>query len=116
MQNRRGPEVMTAVSKRAPQTFIEVRDGVPVVRGTTISPYIVAALTHGETMEEIIADYPQLSAEQIEAAVSFATLYPNPGPPLPARSFKRMLSDMAQAGVWDADSAGNAGAGPASMT
>jgi len=101
---------MTAISKRAPQTLIEVQDGLPVIRGTTMSPYMIAALTHGETMAEIIADYPHLSVEQIEAAVSYATLYPQPDPPLPARSFKRMLADMAHAGVWDIDAAGDTGA------
>jgi uncharacterized protein (DUF433 family) len=106
---------MTAISKRAPQTLIEVQDGLPVIRGTTMSPYMIAALTHGETMAEIIADYPRLSVEQIEAAVSYATLYPQPDPPLPARSFKRMLADMAHAGVWDIDAAGDTGEGPVSM-
>ena len=28
-------------------------------------------------------------------------MYPRPGRPLPARSFKRMLSDLATAGAWD---------------
>jgi uncharacterized protein (DUF433 family) len=105
---------MTSISKRAPKALIEIRDGEPVIRGTTVSPYLISALTQGETMAEIIADYPHLSVEQVEAAVSYAILYPKPGPPLPARSFKRMLADMAQSGVWD-DPAGDASAGPVPM-
>jgi uncharacterized protein (DUF433 family) len=100
---------MTAISQPAPQTLIEVRDGVPVIRDTEVSPYTIAALARGETMAEIIGDYPQLSVEQIDAAIGYAQRYPRPGQPLPSRSFKRMLADMAQAGVWDVEPPGDAG-------
>ena len=45
-----------------------------------------------------------MSREQVEAAAEFAKVYPKPGRPLPPRSFKRMLSDMAELGVWDIES------------
>jgi len=73
----------------------------PVLRGTGIPVHVVAALARGQSTTEIIEDYPVLTAEQVEAAVEYATVYPRTGRPLPTRSFKRMLSDLAAAGVWD---------------
>jgi hypothetical protein len=37
----------------------------------------------------------------VEAAVEYARIYPRTGGPLPSRSLKRMLADLAAAGVWD---------------
>ena len=54
-------------------------------------------------MPEILEDYPGLTTDQVEAAIEYAKVYPKPGRPLPARSFKRMLSDMAKSGVWDVE-------------
>ena len=64
---------------------------------------MIAALARGQTVTEIIEDYPSLTPEQIDAAVEYAKVYPKTGRPLPTRSFKRMLSDMAESGVWDVD-------------
>jgi hypothetical protein len=50
---------------------------------------------------DIREDYPSLTPAQIDAAIEYTNVYPKPGRPLPARSFKRMLSDMAESGVWD---------------
>ena len=61
----------------------------------------VAALTAGQSVAEIIEDYPGLTPAQVEAAVEYAKVYPKPGRPLPPRSLKRMLSDLATTGVWD---------------
>ena len=36
-----------------------------------------------------------LTPAQIEAATEYAKVYPKPGRPLPRRSFKKMLADMA---------------------
>jgi uncharacterized protein (DUF433 family) len=76
----------------------------PVIRGTETSAYVIAALTQGETIAEIIDDYPGLTAAQIEAAIEYAKVYPRPGRPLPGRSFKKALTDMAESGVWDVES------------
>lgn len=75
----------------------------PVIRGTDLSAYVIAALTHGQTAAEIAEDHPGLTPAQIEAATEYAKVYPKPGRPLPVRSFKRMLSDMAASGVWDVE-------------
>jgi uncharacterized protein (DUF433 family) len=76
----------------------------PVIRGTGVSAYVVAALAQGETLAEIIDDYPGLTPAQVEAAIEYAKVYPKPGRPLPVRSFKKLLGDMAEAGVWEVES------------
>jgi uncharacterized protein (DUF433 family) len=87
------------------KAMIEERDGAdPVPRGANISVYEIEALTGGQTVEEIIEDYPGLARNQVEAAVEFAKIYPRTGRPLPTRSFKRTLVDMAKAGAWDVES------------
>jgi uncharacterized protein (DUF433 family) len=85
------------------KTMVDVRAGEPVIRGTDIPAYVVAALASGQTTAEIIEDYPGLTATQIAAATEYAKIYPKPGRPLPTRSFKRTLSDMASSGVWDGE-------------
>jgi len=82
----------------------ERADAEPVLRGTDIPVHEIEALTRGQTIAEIIEDYPRLTAEQIDAAVDYARVYPKAGRPLPTRSFKRMLRDLAEAGVWDVES------------
>jgi hypothetical protein len=78
-------------------------DADSVIRGTDIPVYVIAALARGQTVAEIIEDYPGLTPEQIDAAVEYAKVYPKTGRPLPTRSFKRMLGDMAESGVWDVE-------------
>lgn len=81
--------------------LVEQRSGAdPIIRGTNVSAYVVAALSRGQTTEEIGEDYPDLTMQQIEAAIDYAKVYPRPGRPLPARSFKRSLSDAAASGAW----------------
>jgi len=76
----------------------------PVLRGTDIPVHVVAALARGQSISEIVEDYPALTARQVEAAMEYAKVYPRTGRPLPTRSLKRMLGDLAAAGVWDLES------------
>lgn len=76
----------------------------PHLKGSDISIYVIAGLARGQSIDEIIHDYPMLTREQVEAAVTYAQVYPRSGRPRPGRSFKRMLSDLAEAGVWDVES------------
>jgi uncharacterized protein (DUF433 family) len=48
--------------------------GKPVVRGTRVPvSLILNYLAHGHTIDELIGDYPNLTREDIEAAVAYAT-------------------------------------------
>jgi uncharacterized protein (DUF433 family) len=47
--------------------------GVPCILGTRIPvSIIIGRLAEGSTREDILADYPQLSSEDIDAALRFA--------------------------------------------
>lgn len=76
----------------------------PLIPGTTVPVYVVAGLAQGQTTEEILEDYPSLTREQVESAIEHAKVHPRMGRPYPARSFKRMIGDLAEAGVWDVES------------
>ena len=75
----------------------------PQLKGVGVPVHVVASLARDQTVEEIIEDYPALSRKQVEAAVEYAKIYPRTGRPLPVRSFKRLLGDLAEAGVWDVE-------------
>lgn len=50
-----------------------IRGGKPCVKGTRITVYdVLSYLAGGMTPEEILADFPALSAEDIRACLSFA--------------------------------------------
>jgi hypothetical protein len=65
-------------------------DGAPLIKGTRIEVYRVAALAT-TSPDEAKFEYPSLSMKQIEDASLFATIYPKPGRPYPSHSLKRML-------------------------
>jgi hypothetical protein len=58
----------------------------PVLRGTDVPVHVVAGLGRRQGTTEIIDDYPVLTAEDVEAAVEYAKVYPRAGRPLPTRS------------------------------
>lgn len=50
-----------------------IMGGVPCIRGTRIPvSMIIGRLAEGSTRDEIVADYPQLLTENIDAALRFA--------------------------------------------
>lgn len=52
---------------------VKKRFGRPIIKGTRISVYdILSWLSNGMSRKEILADYPELSVEQINACLSFA--------------------------------------------
>jgi uncharacterized protein (DUF433 family) len=88
----------------------ELRAGVegagraePVLRGTDVPVYAIAALLKGQTAEQVLEDYPGLTAAQLKIAADYATAYPKTGRPYPERSFKRMLGALAESGAFDDD-------------
>lgn len=57
--------------------YIEInpqkRFGRPIIIGTRISVYdVLSWLSNGMTREDIIAEYPELSIEQINACLAYA--------------------------------------------
>jgi len=51
----------------------ETMGGVPCIRGTRIPvSTIIGRLAEGSTRDDILADYPQLSGADIDAALRFA--------------------------------------------
>ena len=52
----------------------QVRSGQPIIRGTRIAVWdILEWLGGGRTESEILVDYPELAAEDIKAALQFAS-------------------------------------------
>lgn len=83
---------------------VQVRPGGEVVfRKTEIPVYPVAALAKGQSVAEILQDYPGLTEGQVKIAVDYATAYPKSGRQYPARSLKRTLGDLAEGGVFDVE-------------
>jgi uncharacterized protein (DUF433 family) len=60
----------------------EIMGGTPVVKGTRITVYsVLGRLTGGDTIEDILDDYPSLSREAIETAELYARTHPLVGRP-----------------------------------
>ena len=62
--------------KNHPEISIDPKicHGKPVISGTRIMVrQLLAALASSQTVEEIIKDYPNITKEQISAALSFAS-------------------------------------------
>lgn len=73
-----------------------------LIRETDVPVHLIAALARGQTVDEILVDYPSLNRVQVEAAIEYAKAYPKRGRPYATRSLKRTLADMADLGVFDA--------------
>lgn len=86
------------VDRREDQTEALIRD-------TQIPAHLIAALAKEQTVEQVLSDFPSLSRPQVEAAVEFAKAYPKRGRPYAPRSLKRTLSEMADLGTFDEDTA-----------
>jgi uncharacterized protein (DUF433 family) len=72
--------------KRAKEEHIvvdpEILGGTPVIRGTRLTVYAVhARLAAGESVDDVVEDYPQLTREAIEAADVYARTHPLRGRP-----------------------------------
>lgn len=67
----------------------EVRAGEPVVRGTRVSVHMLADLAaQGAPKEELLEDYPSLTPESLQAALTWARMYPRRGRPPVASPWK----------------------------
>lgn len=60
----------------------DIRGGEPVIRGTRIPVYLIADLIEqGADRHEILEDYPTLTNEQVQAAITYAQTRPRRGRP-----------------------------------
>jgi uncharacterized protein (DUF433 family) len=47
--------------------------GKPIIRGTRVPVYLIVGFVEaGQTLEQIVDDYPDLTVEDVEAAVDYA--------------------------------------------
>ena len=74
---------------------VEDGDGDPVLKGTAVPVYVIAALADAGGVDEARHAYPSLSKADIEAAAQYAQVYPKKGRPYPAKSLKRMIRELA---------------------
>ncbi|WP_244563714.1 DUF433 domain-containing protein [Ensifer aridi] len=63
-----------------------------VIRGTSITAYLVAALARDQGADAVLKDFPSLTRDQVEAAIEFAKAYPKRGRPYPTKSLKTTLA------------------------
>ena len=65
----------------------DVCGGETVIRGTRVTlRTVLASLAEGATVDEILADFPSLSAEDVQAVIAFAAASAEedlPIPPMP---------------------------------
>lgn len=67
-------------------------DGEAVLKGTDIEVHRIAALLDGGmSMADVLADYPSLARDAVEAARAYAGVHPKPGRPYPKNTAKRAL-------------------------
>jgi uncharacterized protein (DUF433 family) len=53
----------------------EIKGGTPVIRGTRVTVYsVLGRVEHGETIDDILQDNPDLSREAVEAGVIMPAL------------------------------------------
>jgi len=60
----------------------EIKGATPVIRGTRMTVYsVLGRVDHGDTIDEILAENPDLAREALEAAVTYARTHPLIGRP-----------------------------------
>lgn len=59
-----------------------IKGGTPVIRGTRMTVYsVLGRMEHGETVDDILSDNPDLSREAVETAIIYARTHPLIGRP-----------------------------------
>jgi uncharacterized protein (DUF433 family) len=54
-----------------------VKGGTPIVRGTRMTVYsVLGRIEHGDTVDDVLADNPDLQREAIDAAITYARTHP----------------------------------------
>jgi uncharacterized protein (DUF433 family) len=63
----------------------EICGGEPVFKGTRVTlRTVLASLADGDSAEEILADFPSLKAEDVQATIAFAAASAEEDLPVPA--------------------------------
>ena len=63
----------------------QICGGEPVFRGTRVTlRTVLASLAAGDSIEEILADFPALRAEDVQSAIAFAAASAEEDLPVPA--------------------------------
>lgn len=66
--------------------------GDAVLKGTDVEVHRIAALLQGGmSRDEVLGDYPSLSADQVDFAMAYAAAHPKPGRPYPSLTAKAAL-------------------------
>jgi len=73
--------------------LIDASGPEPVIRGTGINAYRIAALGDGMSVAEILEDYPALTERQVQAAKAYAESSPKAGRPYPKSTAKRAMRE-----------------------
>jgi uncharacterized protein (DUF433 family) len=61
-----------------------ISGGEPVFKGTRVTlRTVLASLANGDTAEQILADFPSLKAEDVQAAIAFAAASAEEDLPVP---------------------------------
>jgi uncharacterized protein (DUF433 family) len=54
-----------------------IHGGTPVIRGTRMTVYsVLGRIEHGDTIEDILADNPDIARDAVEAAGRYARAHP----------------------------------------
>lgn len=84
-------QLISALAALAERVEFRV-DGEALLKDTQIEVYRIAALLDGgESIEQVLEDYPSLTRDQVETAQAYAETYPKAGRPYPHTSVKRAL-------------------------
>ena len=67
----------------------------PVLKGTSVPIHLLAALAEDGGVDAAARAYPSLPRAAVEAAVTYAQVYPKKGRPYPKQSLKRMMGALA---------------------
>ena len=63
----------------------KICNGEPIFKGTRVTlRTVLASLAEGDTSDKILADFPSLNAEDIQAAIAFAAASAEEDLPVPA--------------------------------
>jgi uncharacterized protein (DUF433 family) len=63
----------------------QICGGEPVLRGTRVTlRTVLASLAAGDSIDDILADFPALNAEHVRAAIAFAAASAEEDLPIPA--------------------------------